>query len=200
MVCFFLAETVLFVRSFHLKVRREDFFKDNLDSTLLLNASYEPIRVISWKKAITLFFLEKVEVVETYERDIRSVNLSIKMPAVVRLLRYAKFSRRKPPLTKMNLMARDINACQYCSIELAYKDATIDHVKPRSHGGETSWSNVVLCCHSCNRKKGGRNPQQANMELNKVPIQPEWLPVLNVQLSPMLPESWIIFLKETKKA
>ena len=169
-----------------------------MDSTLLLNASYEPIRVISWKKAVTLFFLEKVEVVETYEREIRSVHIAIKMPAVVRLLSYVTIKRKKPPLSKMNLMARDHNSCQYCNVKLSYKDATVDHVLPRSKGGTTHWENVVLSCNTCNRKKGSKTLKQAGLKLKKPPVQPDWLPVLNVKLSPLLPDSWVLFLTETK--
>jgi len=165
------------------------------DSTLLLNASYEPIRVISWRKAVSLSFLDKVEVVETYEREIRSMNLAIKMPAVVRLLNYVSIARRKPPLTKLNLLARDKNCCQYCNLKLSYRDATFDHVMPRSMGGTTEWSNVVISCNPCNRRKGGRTPAMANMKLAAEPVHPDWLPVLNVSLRSELPKSWVIFLK-----
>ena len=165
-----------------------------LDTTLLLNASFEPLRVITWQRAITLSFLGKVEVVDTYEREVRSVALAIKVPAVVRLLRYVKLGRRKPPLSKYNLLARDNSCCQYCSITLHKREATIDHVVPRSQGGRTSWDNVVTACNPCNRKKGGRTPSEAGMQLLAKPVQPEWLPVLNVRFHKRLPEAWLIFL------
>ena len=165
-----------------------------MDATLLLNASYEPIRIIPWQRAVTLSFLGKVEVVDTYEREIRSVSVAIRIPAVVRLLRFVKLGRRKPPLSKLNLLARDEFCCQYCKLILTRKDATVDHVVPRAQGGMTSWDNVVIACNPCNRRKGGRTPKEARMHLQKRPRQPEWLPVLNVHFHSKLPDAWLIFL------
>lgn len=166
-----------------------------MQSTLLLNSSFEPLKVITWQRAITLMFLGKVEVVNVYEREVRSVTLAVKVPAVVRLLRYVKLGKRKPPLTKINLLSRDNFCCQYCSVSLSTKDSTVDHVIPRSRGGLTVWNNVVIACDSCNRKKGGRTPEQANMALNKVPVEPEWLPVLSLSFRRELPEPWLTFLE-----
>ena len=165
-----------------------------MESTLLLNASYQPIKIIPWERAITLFFLGKVEVVDTYEREVRSISLAVKMPAVVRLLRYIELGRRRPPLTRINLLARDHFKCQYCAVSLAFRDSTVDHVVPRSQGGITSWTNVVAACHGCNRKKGGRTPDQARMDLLTLPIQPEWLPVLTIRFHDRMPQSWLMFL------
>ncbi len=168
---------------------------DTVESTLLLNASFEPLRVISWQKAITLSFLGKVEVVESYEREVRSVTLAMKVPAVVRLLRFVHLGRRRPPLSKMNLLARDEFECQYCGMSLGLNNSTVDHVIPRSQGGGTSWDNVALACHPCNRKKGGRTPKQAKMKLAKVPIAPDWLPVFTFHLRTQIPKSWQLFLQ-----
>jgi len=167
-----------------------------MNSTLLLNASYEPLRIISWEKAITLFFLGKVEVIETYDKNIRSVSLVMRVPAVVRLVRYVKLGSRKPPLTKINLLARDNFTCQYCSKELGRLDGTVDHVIPRTKGGKTIWQNVVLACPPCNRKKGGRTPDEANMQLLKFPEAPSWLPVVNFTFEKNIPIIWSIFLRK----
>lgn len=168
-----------------------------MDSTLLLNASYEPIKIIPWERAITLFFLGKVEVVNTYEHEVRSVSLAIKVPAVVRLLRYIHLGKRRPPLTRFNLLARDNFECQYCGCTLSMSDSTIDHVVPRSQGGISTWQNVVVACHICNRRKGGRTPVQAKMLLRKEPIIPEWLPVLTVRFSKKMPPAWLLFLRQS---
>ncbi len=165
-----------------------------MDTTLLLNASYEPLRVISWQRAISLFFLGKVEVVDVYEREVRSVTLVMKVPAVVRLLRFVKLGTHKPPLNKANLLARDFCSCQYCGKLLSAREATVDHIIPRSRGGSTCWENVVVACGSCNRRKGGRTPKEARMVLRCAPIAPEWLPVLNVRLQRNVPDAWIVFL------
>lgn len=169
-----------------------------MDGTLLLNASFEPLKVISWERAVTLFFLGKVEVVHVYEREIRSVALTIKMPSVVRLLRYVKLGQRKPPLSRINLFARDNGQCQYCGDALPMKEATIDHVMPRSRGGKRTWENVVLACHPCNRKKGRNTPHEARMYLSQPPHAPDWLPVLSVRIKPQLPPSWLVFLSKNR--
>lgn len=163
-------------------------------SVLLLNASYEPIKVISWKRAVCMFFAGKVEVVEEYEKEIRSVSLVIKAPAVVRLLSYVRIARKKPPLSRVNILARDDFQCQYCKTKLTSRQATLDHVLPRSLGGKSSWKNLVCACSHCNRKKGCRTPEQANMKLIKKPVQPDWLPVIKFKLDGNVPKSWIDFL------
>lgn len=165
-----------------------------MKTVLLLSASFEPIRIISWQNAVSLWFLGKVEVVEEYDHDIRSVTLAIRAPAVVRLLRYFRAGRKSPPLSRANLLARDNFTCQYCSKELTPREATLDHVLPRSRGGKTTWENIVCACAPCNRKKGGRTPKEARMALNKKPIKPDWLPVLHIKLHGKVPNSWRAFL------
>lgn len=165
-----------------------------MENTLLLNSGFEPIKIISWQKAITLLFLGKVEVVDNYEKEVRSISLAVKVPAVVRLLRYIHLGKRRPPLSRFNLLARDTFQCQYCQTQLSANTATIDHVLPKSQGGTTCWQNIVACCHACNRKKGGRTPHQARMNLRKDPIAPEWLPVLTINFNRNLPNAWLIFL------
>jgi len=166
-----------------------------LQTVLLLNASYEPLRVITWQRAVTLFFCGKIEVIEEYEHDIRSISLVIKAPAVVRLLEFIKVGKKTPPLSRTNILARDNFECQYCATVLSSKEATLDHVVPRSQKGNTSWENIVCCCATCNRKKGGRTPIQAQMLLRKKPVRPDWLPVLSVRLNGRIPKAWNNFLK-----
>ena len=165
-----------------------------MQAVLLLNSSFEPLRIISWQKAVTMFFLGKVEVVEEYEHDIRAISLIIKAPAVVRLLRYVRIGRKTPPLCRTNILARDGYQCQYCSKTLSSKEATLDHVIPRSQGGRTTWENVVCCCTHCNRKKGGRTPAEARMALMTKPVRPDWLPVLSFKLNGKVPSLWYSFL------
>lgn len=171
-----------------------------MSSVLLLSASYEPIRVISWQNAVGLFFLGKVEIIEEYDHQIRSVSMAIKAPAVVRLLRFFRAGRRSPPLSRANVLARDGFRCQYCSQELTTKEATLDHVVPRSQGGKTTWENIVCSCAACNRKKGGRTPKEAHMKLLSKPVKPDWLPVLNIRLHGKVPHAWHIFLQPSAKS
>mgnify|MGYP002381400515 FL=1 len=169
-----------------------------MQSVLLLNTSFEPLKVISWQRAITMFFSGKVEVIEEYEYDIRSVSIVIKAPAVVRLLNFARIGRRSPPLCRTNILARDNFQCQYCKNELSPKDATLDHVVPRSQGGKTSWDNIVCACANCNRKKGGRTPKEAKMALLKIPVRPDWLPILHMKFHGNVPFVWKNFLRSQR--
>ena len=169
-----------------------------MEAVLLLNASFEPLSVISWKRAVCLAFSGKVEIVKEYEDDIRSVSIVIKAPAVVRLLNYVRIRNRKPPLNRVNIMARDSLTCQYCSKKLTSKTATLDHIIPRSQNGPTSWKNIVCCCKKCNLRKGGRTPKQAQMRLIKEPIIPDWLPVIRIRLNGKFPISWSDFIRRSQ--
>jgi len=164
--------------------------------TLLLNSTYEPLKVISWQRAITLAWLGKVEVVRTYDRDVRSVTLKFRMPAVVRLLRFIRRKRPQVSFSRRNLFLRDHGHCQYCGQTREPSELTYDHVVPRSQGGKTDWTNIVTCCVDCNRKKGGRTPEQAGMRLRRVPRRPEELPgVLSITVAlHTAPEAWRDFL------
>ncbi len=162
-----------------------------MQSTLLLAASYEPIDVISWQDAVRLMFLGKVEVVEEYEKDLRSTYLVIKMPAVVRLLSMFKKRKKKVKFSRVNIYARDRYSCQYCGTKGKMKDFTFDHVTPRSQGGKTVWNNIVTCCQECNSKKDSRTPREAGMRLRKKPVQPEWLPAVTIRVSrTSMPDAW----------
>ena len=166
-----------------------------MESVLLLNASYQPIKVISWKRAVCLWFSGKVEIIEEYEYDLHSVSLVIKAPAVVRLLSYVRIGKRQPPLSRVNILARDNCRCQYCGATVTSREATMDHIIPKSRGGCTSWKNIVCCCVRCNRKKGNRTPQEAGMPLLNEPVVPDWLPVIKVKLNGNVPNSWQFFIQ-----
>ncbi len=164
-----------------------------MEQTLLLNATYEPLRVVHWQKAITLWCQGKVEVVAHYDREVRSVSFSIKLPSVIRLLRRIRVRRvaEYVPFSRANIYARDSHACQYCGDSFSTSDLTFDHVVPVAHGGRKDWENIVTCCISCNRRKGGRTPEQAGMRLIRHPRRPEKMPVFHIKFSlPNAPQSW----------
>ncbi len=158
-----------------------------MTATLLLNASYEPMKVISWQRAVTLVYLGKVEVVEEYECDIRGVNATLAMPSVVRLRRYARQERRVK-FSRANVYRRDGFACQYCGARPGAKDLTLDHVLPRAQGGRTEWTNIVACCITCNAHKANRTPEQARMALPRRPFRPESMPLVTPEEAAH--ESW----------
>ena len=137
-----------------------------MDRTLLLSQGYQPVRIISWRRAICMSFLGKVEVVSTHPgREIRTVSRSYPAPAVVRLIRHYRVGPQVVRFSRRNVYLRDRFVCQYCGERFPERELTLDHVTPRSRGGVTSWGNVVACCGVCNRKKGNQTPQQANMPL-----------------------------------
>jgi len=114
-----------------------------MEQTLLLNASYEPLKVVHWQKAITLWCQGKVEVIAVHDREIRAVSVSFKMPSVIRLLRFVKIKRRFDyvPFSRANIYARDNHTCQYCSEAYSTADLTFDHVVPVAQGGRKDWEN-----------------------------------------------------------
>jgi 5-methylcytosine-specific restriction endonuclease McrA len=163
--------------------------------TLVLSPGYEPVKVVSWQRAITLLFLGKVEVIEEYDHDIKSTSLVIKIPAVVRLL--AAIRRHKQPVkfSRVNIYGRDRYSCQFCGAKKPIAELTYDHVVPRSQGGKTTWTNIVTACEACNRKKANRTPEQAGMRLLAQPVQPKALPALVITVSKeSVPDAWRDYL------
>lgn len=164
-----------------------------MEQTLLLNATYEPLRVVHWQKAITLWCQGKVEIVAVYEREVRSVSFSIKLPSVIRLLRRIRIRRAAEyvPFSRANIYARDNHVCQYCGGSFATSELTFDHVVPVAQGGRKDWENIVTCCITCNRRKGGRTPAQAGMRLVRRPRKPARAPAVRITFGLRnAPESW----------
>lgn len=167
-----------------------------MEMTLLLNASFEPIKVIDWQRAMCLLTRGRVEVIETHDREARSVSFTFKIPAVVRLLRYVKIRRSEHvPFTRANIYARDQHECQYCGERFKREDLTFDHVIPVSQGGTKTWENIVTACVECNRKKSNRTPGQAGMALLCPPRRPPSLVMLRLSIGlKRAPESWASYL------
>lgn len=170
-----------------------------MERTLLLSQGYEPLATISWQRAISLLTLGKVEVVEEYDRELRSRYLIIKMPAVVRLITAFRRHKQKVKFSRHNILARDRWKCQYCGIKVKTQDMTMDHVVPRSQGGVTCWENIVTSCEPCNAKKADRTPQQAGMRLKKQPKRPNWVPIFSVQLAGDAPDQWASYMYWTSE-
>ena len=163
--------------------------------TLVLSQAYEPVKVVSWQRALTLLTLGKVEVLEEYEWGIRTATIVIKVPAVVRLLRAFRRRRAAGKFSRVNIYARDKYRCQYCGEELPIVELTYDHVVPRAQGGRTEWTNIVTACTACNLRKGGRTPEQAGMKLRSRPVQPSWVPAITITVSTRsIPDAWRDYL------
>jgi len=149
-----------------------------MEQILVLNSTYEPLQVVSWKRAIRMLFQEKVEVVEEYDQEIRSVTISVRLPSVLRLLRYVSVKRHhhQVKFTRSNIYSRDGYRCQYCGRRFPGGQLTYDHVVPVARGGHKSWENIVTCCIRCNRKKGDRTPEEAGLRPLRRPKAPHGFP------------------------
>ncbi|MFU8806015.1 MAG: HNH endonuclease [Bradymonadaceae bacterium] len=143
---------------------------------LLLNASYEPLTIVSWKKAVTLMWLGKAEVLSEQSEKVRSATQSFPLPSVLRLFTRVRIPRRTVQFSRHNVYRRDGYVCQYCARKYQAHDLTFDHVLPRSRGGQTTWTNIVTSCQPCNRRKCSRTPAEAKMPLISQPIEPRWWP------------------------
>jgi 5-methylcytosine-specific restriction endonuclease McrA len=189
-------------------------------SVLVLNRFYMAVHVINVRRALGLLFRELAEVIhleegqyanynfetwleistlraadkQQHEDWIRAVNFELQAPRVIRLLSYDKVPRQTLRFNRRNLFARDGNHCQYCGKVFPTSELSLDHVMPRSRGGETSWENVVCACVACNVRKGGRTPQEAHMKLIRPPIKPKRSPLLSVKLDNPKYESWKTFV------
>lgn len=169
-----------------------------MSHALLLNASFEPLHIVSWQKAIQLLFQGKVEVVEESDQIVRSVRVTIRVPAVVRLVSYIPIGKRRNMIkfSRSNIFLRDRHECQYCGQRFPKQQLTLDHVRPIVQGGGKSWENIVSCCKSCNQRKGGRTPDQAGMKLIAQPRRPNWLPGMSLQLGvTWVPPTWKVYFR-----
>jgi 5-methylcytosine-specific restriction endonuclease McrA len=166
-----------------------------VNRTLLLNATYEPLRVITWQRAVSMLCVGKVEVVKSYEKVLRAVSWTLKVPAVVRLTSFVQRRRMRIAMTRQNIFLRDNYQCQYCLKKLPAKELTRDHVVPRSKGGGMTWENIVTACVDCNGSKGCQTPAEANMRLANKPERPRGLlGKYSLNLGSHPEESWKDFL------
>ncbi len=140
---------------------------------LVLNAdyrplSYYPLSLWCWQDSIKSVFLDRVNIVSTYDRVIRSPSFQMNLPSVIALKNFVK-PQSNPNFTRFNVFLRDRFTCLYCGSK---KDLTFDHLLPRSKGGKTNWENVVTACSACNVKKGGRLYEKSGMLLFRKPYSP----------------------------
>ncbi len=143
---------------------------------LVLNADYQPLSYFplslwNWQETIKAIFLDRVAVVQHYDRVVRSPGRELQLPSVVALKEYIPQTRR-PPFTRFNVFLRDRFTCQYCQSGRPAPELTFDHVVPRSRGGVTTWQNIVTACNRCNLRKGSRLPGECKMHPMQKPQMP----------------------------
>jgi len=182
-----------------------------LNSTVLvLNRSFVPIHVTTARRAFTMVYQDVAKVVspsyETFDfaswtrqevngdASIGTSSGAIRVPRVIALLSFDRIPRRHVRYSRLNVFARDKFTCQYCGAKPHRSSLNLDHVVPRSLGGRTTWENVVCCCVDCNRRKGGRTPQQARLRLRRRPARPRWTPLVNLAFAGVRYDEWRPFL------
>lgn len=180
-------------------------------NVLVLNKSFLPVHITTVQRAFCLLYAGLAKAVnsqyETFdfyswrqisiERNDETIGLVdrvIKVPRVILLIAYDRVPKRRIRFSRYNIFARDRNTCQYCGKKFARSELNLDHVVPRSQGGTSIWENVVCSCHECNRRKGGKTPEQARMKLVAHPRRPAWTPPLNFSLREAIRKEWVPFL------
>src|SRR2546429_3623130 len=161
---------------------------------LVLNATYEPINVCTVRRAVVLLLKERAELIERSSRELHSESTTLARPVVIRLIAYVNVPRdaHRRKITRRAVFARDSWTCQYCG---SRSSLTVDHVIPRSKGGESSWENIVASCAPCNRRKGDRTPRQAGMHPRRAPRTPRAEIFIRVA-SPSIPSAWLQYLPQ----
>jgi 5-methylcytosine-specific restriction endonuclease McrA len=196
----------------------------SLDSSVLvLNKLFMAIHIISVRRAFCLLCKDLAEVVSledgafaTYdftswrelsefrarnftkeENDdwVRTTSTEIQVPRIIRLVGYDRLPKQTVKFNRRNIFARDNNQCQYCGKKFPTSELSLDHVLPRSQGGQTTWENIVCACVACNVKKGGRTPREASMALIRKPEKPKRSPMLCMKLTNQKYQSWRTFLE-----
>lgn len=149
---------------------------------LVLDRAYQPIGVINWERAMHLYVMDKVEVLNFYEDlIINSPKQQFNCPAVIKVNWISK-KKAYVHFTRWAVFARDNFTCAYCGNGFHHNQLTLDHVVPDSQGGEKNWQNIVTACDDCNHRKANRTPEQAGMNLYWQPYAPKWNPwfILNI--------------------
>jgi len=141
---------------------------------LVLNQNYEPLNICHARRAVTLLYQGKAEMLEDGMGMIHTINLSMPLPSVIRLYDHIKRPRPRQRLSRLEIFNRDHFTCQYCGKKGV--TLTLDHIIPRHQGGQHTWENLISACDTCNRRKAGMTPEQSGMKLLKKPGLPEFRP------------------------
>jgi 5-methylcytosine-specific restriction endonuclease McrA len=164
--------------------------------SLVLNATYEPLCVVSARRAVVLVLAEKADVLHDSDEDMRSERLALKVPSVIRLRYFVKVPfRRRSALNRRAVFARDGGRCQYCGAAAE----SIDHVVPRAKGGTHTWENVVAACRPCNTAKRDRLLSETSMVLRRRPSVPRELTWITVAVG-TIPPHWEPYLQTALSA
>ena len=160
-----------------------------MDRVLVLNSDYTPINVTTVIRGFVLVNKGKAEILKSYDNPIITGAQTFVKPLIIRLLNYVRYRIKNLKINRSRLFKRDLNQCVYCGSK---KNLTIDHVIPKSRGGDNSWSNLVTCCSPCNRRKGNKTPEEANMKMKIRPYEPT---LFSDVINPTISDIWTEFQK-----
>jgi 5-methylcytosine-specific restriction endonuclease McrA len=180
-------------------------------NVLVLNRQFLPVHITSVRRAFCLLYRGIAKAVdeqyktfdleswsklaiEHQEDAIGMVDRVVRIPRVILLVAYDRMPRGNIRFTRLNIYLRDNSTCQYCGKKFPKSELSLDHVIPRSYGGRSTWGNIVCCCSACNRRKGGRTPEEPNMRLLKLPKKPSWTPFYKISLRDLQHKEWTPFL------
>lgn len=166
-----------------------------MQTTLVLNADWSLLKIISWQKAIIYILRDAADIVRSYNTPVRSQHLTMSTPAIIKLKRYMK-TRKNPPANKKNIFLRDGFVCQYSQKPLTKTNKCIDHVIPKCRGGSNSWTNMVACSRKINAFKADRLPGECGLELIKEPKCPTNSYLLAQSIRFGRNRIWMDFLEE----
>ena len=183
-------------------------------AVLVLNRRYQPVRVTNARRALSMLYVGLAKAVtptyQTFDFSewatlsaelgagagdvVRTTRHALLIPRVILLAVYDKLPVHRVRFSRNNIYLRDGDTCQYCRRRLQRHRLNLDHVVPRTLGGQTTWENVVCACVECNLKKGGRTPRQAGLRLLKRPVEPDWRSIYRIVARPERFDDWRPFL------
>lgn len=161
-----------------------------MDRVLVLNSDFTPINVTTSIKGYILVSKGKAEILKSSDNPINCGEHQYIRPLVIRLLYYVKFRVRALKINRQRIFKRDNHECVYCG---SVKNLTIDHVIPKSRGGDNTWTNLVTCCRSCNTTKDNKTPSEANMKMKVKPFEPT---IFSNVINPDIEDIWLEFQKQ----
>lgn len=155
-----------------------------MEKVLVLNSDYTPLNITTVIRGFILVHKGKAEVLKHSDNPINAGEKTFIRPLIIRLLNYVKYRIGKLKISRNRIFKRDNYQCSYCGTR---RNLTVDHIIPKSKGGQNTWTNLTTCCSSCNRKKGDRTPEEINLKIINKPYEPS---IFSEVINPNVGDIW----------